>query len=349
MKIIQVCPRYFPDVGGVETHVREISERLAKKGFEVEVCTCTTSKYSPKEEINGVVVRRFRAFAPDNAYYLSPKLYLYLKKAECDIIHAHNYHAFPALFAALAKGERKLVFTPHYHKVSGSAFRNILLEAYKLPGSLIFNRSDTVVCVSRYESELVKKDFKVTPVVIPNGIDLKKIENIRPFNFSSKLVFYVGRIEEYKNIHRVIQSMKYLDDFYFYIAGKGSFEIELKKIVKNLGLENRVKFLGYIDEKTKFRWLKTCSVFVNLSPIEAFGITVLEALACGKPCVVNRNGASVEFASKFDCVFAVDDDTSPKELANTIRNCAETEIQVDLKEYDWDEIVEKILNTYFQQ
>ena len=346
MKIVQVCPRYFPDVGGVETHVREISERLVKRGFEVEVVCTADKKYPARDEINGVTVRRFNAIAPTNAYYFSPRIYSYLKRTDCDIIHAHNYHAFPALFAALAKGERRLIFTPHYHGISESPLRNFLLDAYKPLGSLIFKRSDVVICVSKYERELVRKDFQRNAVIIPNGINLKKMEGIRPFKFSGKLIFYVGRLEKYKKIHLIIQSMKYLDDFYFYIAGKGSFETELKKIVRNLELEDKVKFLGFIDEKTKFRWLRTCSVFVNLSPIEAFGITVLEALACGKPAVVSNKSALVEFADKFDCIFAVNDNAPPKELAEVIKKAVNIEINADLREYGWDEIIKKILDVY---
>jgi glycosyltransferase involved in cell wall biosynthesis len=114
LKIAQVCPRYHPDIGGVETHVREISDRLVKNGHEVEVITTDpTGKLRKSELINGVEVTRFRSLAPGDAYYLSPQIYPYLKKNAFDIIHAHSYHALPALFAALANPGSKLIFTPH--------------------------------------------------------------------------------------------------------------------------------------------------------------------------------------------------------------------------------------------
>lgn len=127
MKIIQVCPRYYPDIGGVETHVKEISERLVKRGFEVEVVTTDPSgKLSKDDEINGVEVRRFRSLAPYDAYFFAPQIYFYLKKANCDLIHAHSYHALPAFFAALAKRDRTFVFTSHYHGKGHTVLRNIL-------------------------------------------------------------------------------------------------------------------------------------------------------------------------------------------------------------------------------
>jgi glycosyltransferase involved in cell wall biosynthesis len=60
MRIAQVCPRYYPYIGGIETHVKEISERLMMRNFEVEVLTTDPSGKLPKEEIiNCIKVRRF--------------------------------------------------------------------------------------------------------------------------------------------------------------------------------------------------------------------------------------------------------------------------------------------------
>ena len=86
MRIAQVCARYYPYIGGVETHVREVSERLAKKAIEVEVLTTDSSGKLPKQEIiNGVKIRRFKSWAPSDAYRFSPLLHSYLCK------HSKNY------------------------------------------------------------------------------------------------------------------------------------------------------------------------------------------------------------------------------------------------------------------
>lgn len=346
MKIAQICPRFFPYTGGVETHVYEISRRLTRN-FEVEILTTDPAGKLPEtDEIDNLTIRRFSSYAPGDAFYFSVDLYRYLKKnsSDYDILHAHNYHAFPALFAALAK-RNKLIFTPHYHGRGGSVIRSLLLMPYKHFGSTIFKKADEVICVSDYEREMVRRDFGVDAIVIPNGVDLEGIKKANPFEFSGNLVFYVGRVEKYKNIHLVVEAMKYLDDFHFYIAGKGSFEEELRKLIKKLGVEERVKLLGFVDEETKYRWLKTCSVFVNLSPIEAFGITVLEALAARKPVVVSGRGALKEFSEKFDCVFSVSR-ISPEGLAEVIRRAAEVKVRVDLREYGWDSIAERVAGVY---
>ena len=162
MKIAQVCPRYSPDIGGVETDVKEISERLVLEGHDVEVITTDPSgKLKKKDMINGVKVTRFKSFAPGNAYYFAPQIYFYLKKHNYDVIHAHSYHALPALFAALSERKKKFVFSPYYHRGGHTPFRNLLHKPYKFFGKMIFSRADTVICISEYEKGLVESDFNV--------------------------------------------------------------------------------------------------------------------------------------------------------------------------------------------
>ena len=156
-----VCHRYHPDIGGVETHVQQISERLAKRGFDVEViCTDPTGKFPQQELYNGVKITRFRSLAPKDAYFFAPQVYFYLKDLDFDIVHAHNYHAFPALFASVA-AKRRFIFTPHYHGGSHSILRNLLHKPYQRIGSFIFKKAEKVVCVSKYEMKLIENDFQV--------------------------------------------------------------------------------------------------------------------------------------------------------------------------------------------
>jgi len=102
LKIAFVTPRYSPYIGGVETHIKEVSERLAKIGFSITVLSTDPLGILPKEEkINGVYVRRFKSWASYEAYYFSRNLkeYLVRNSRDYDLIHAHSYHAFPALYA----------------------------------------------------------------------------------------------------------------------------------------------------------------------------------------------------------------------------------------------------------
>ena len=273
MKIAQICPRYSPDIGGVETHVKEISEWLVKAGHDVEVITTDpTGKLRKRETINGVKVIRFRSFAPGNAYYFAPQIYTYLKKNDYDVIHAHSYHAFPAFFASLGRRGGKFVFTPHYHRHGHTAFRNLLHKPYRLLGNMIFSKADSVICVSEYEKKLLESDFEVAAktVKIPNGINLREFENMRRRGKSQeekagseKTLLYVGRLEEYKGIQYIIQSLPELQDFRLRIVGKGPYEAELRDMAKSSGVGGRVEWLKDLSRKELLECYADADIFLD--------------------------------------------------------------------------------------
>ena len=350
MRIAQVCHRYSPNVGGVERHVQEIAERLARR-HEVEVISADLAGSLPRSEvIKGVRVTRFRSFSPGNAYFIAPQITTYIKTSRFDVIHAHNYHALPALFAALAKREEKFVFNPHYHGAGSTPFRDLLNRSYKKIGSKIFDRSDQIICDSDFERKLVEKDFSIRGdiKIIPSGVDLEKIRSIKPFEIDERFMLYLGRLDKYKNVQSAIRAMRYLpEDLRFYIGGTGDHLEELMGLIERLDLGERVKLLGFVPEEDKYRWMKSCEVFVNLSGVEAFGITVLEALAAGAPAVVNAEGGLSEFAEKFDGVISVQlESISERELAKAIESSIGKDINDDLDDYDWRRIVENIEDTY---
>lgn len=354
MKIIQVCPRYYPDIGGVETHVKEISERLVKRGFELEVvCTDPTGKHPKEEVINGVKVRRFRSIAPNDAYFIAPQIYFYLKKANCDVIHAHNYHALPAFFAALAKKDRKFIFTSHYHGRGHTVFRNILHKPYKFFGLRIFRNADRVVCVSLYEKALVKDNFDLPGeklVCVPNGINLEEFKMERRVK-SSKMILYVGRLERYKGVQHIIETLPYLDGYRSVIVGKGPYEGELRKLASSINVDGRIEWLKDLPREELLEQYKSAGVFVFLSSFEAFGITVAEALASETPCIVAETGALKEFVDDRIC-FGLSYPININELAEKIIDVSKSKREIDFldlpkdKIKSWDEVVDEIEKVY---
>ncbi len=350
MRIAQVCHRYSPNIGGVERHVQEIAERLARR-HEVEVITADRfGGLSKSEEINGVRVTRFRSLSPGDAYFAAPQICSYLKKGGFDVVHAHNYHALPALFACRAcKGER-LIFTPHYHGLGSTPFRDMLNKPYRKVGSRIFERAEKIICVSNYERSLVIKDFGFEEKieVIPNGINLDDIEGAEPFEHDGRLILYIGRLDRYKNVDRAVEAMKYLpEDLHFYIGGTGIYRDDLKILIEKLDLADRVKLLGFVPEEDKYRWMKACDLFINLSSVEAFGMTVLEALAAGAPVVVSAAGGLGEFAEKFEGVRSINVGSAPPDaLARLMEESIGIEVMEDLRKYDWRNIAARVEKAY---
>ena len=352
MKITLVCPRYYPDIGGVETHVKEIGQRLVKRGYHVSViCTDPTKKLPTEEILNGVKVKRFWSIAPNDAFFIAPKIYFYIKKTHCDVIHAHSYHALPAFFAVLSKKSRKFVFSPHYDGKVHTAFRNVLHTPYKVLGSKIFRNSDKVICVSLFEKKLIINKFGISKdklVCIPNGIDLEEFiieNNVK----KKKEILYCGRLEEYKGVQHIITALQYLEDYNLVIIGKGPYEEELRKLASEINVNDRIEWKKDLPRKELLKQYRSSQIFVFLSSLEAFGITVAEALASRTPCIVANGSALKEFVDDKIC-FGLNHPINAKELSEKIIEVSEMKINsFDLpkeKIKSWDEVVDECEKVY---
>lgn len=350
MKIAQVCPRYYPSIGGVEEHVRNISERLVRD-HDVSVFTTDPSgRLSKVEIIEGVKVNRFKAWAPNEAYYFSRELKKYLTENSdsFDIVHAHNYHAFPALYATQAKNRNKLVFTPHYHGKGHTFFRSLLHKQYRFLGRRIFEKADKVICVSNHEKTLVAKHFEVGDekvVVIRNGVNLDEFKLLEKRTKGCRNILSVGRLEKYKGIQYLIEVLPRLDqDIILEVVGKGPFKENLVKLARKHDVEDRVKFHQDLPRQELLQLYADADLFVLLSKHEAYGLSVAEAMCAGTPCIVSKTSALIEWVDDDNC-FGID---SPGDL-NTLRSLITSVMGKRVrgsKIWDWGEVVEKLVGVY---
>lgn len=355
MKIVQICPRYYPDIGGVETHVQEISERLVTRGFDVDVlCTDPTGLLPKDEIINGVKVKRFKSFAPDDAYYFSPQIYYYLKSMDYDLVHAHSYHAMPSLFASLANYKNPFVFTPHYHGSGHTFIRNLLHKPYKIFGSKIFEKANKVICVSGYERRMVMSDFNLSAEkieIIPNGINLNLFEKFKNTKKNEiKTLLYVGRLEEYKGIQYIIKSLPHLIEYKLEIVGKGPYENELHKLAEQLSVSKRIDWYENMSRNELLEHYSSSDVFLMLSSHEAYGITVAEALASGTPSIVASGSALDEFVDGVNCM-GIEMPITTDKLVKTIDRLINviSKEGMDIKAlpiYDWNVVTDKLIEVY---
>jgi len=351
LNILQVCSRYYPEFGGIEEQVRNISEKLARN-HEVTIATTDSLGEMPKEDvINGVKVTRFKSWAPNDAYYFSKGLRNYLVKNSdsFDVVHSHNYHALPALYAAQAKRSNKLITTPHYHGTGHTLFRKLLHVPYKFWGKTILEKADKVVCVSNYERDLVMKKFKVGErkiVVVPNGLNAAEFKGLRRRSKSYRTILYVGRLEKYKGVNYTIEILPRLDnDIVLEIVGKGPFRKHLKKLVARLGLEDRVSFLQDLPRDELLQKYADADLFALLSEHEAYGICVLEALACGTRCIVADASALSEWVDNENC-YGIDNPMDFEKLANLVNSNIGKSVKRPVYAYDWREIAEKLVSLY---
>ncbi|WP_256545628.1 glycosyltransferase family 4 protein [Halobellus inordinatus] len=343
MKILQVTPRYPPQSGGVEMHVKEISERLVARGHEVTVVTAdANAEGERRERRNGVLVRRYQSVAPGDSIHLCPQITTAVRRSDPDVVHAHNYHSFPLFFTALGIGSQRFVVTTHYHGASASSVRDRLLSLYRPFGRWAVRRADEVIAVSEWEEEQLASDFDAEATEIPNGVEVERFADAEPVKRDRPYLLTVGRLEEYKGVHHVIRALPELPEYDLLVAGSGPYRGELERIARKEDVENRVEFLGYVDEGELPGLYAGAEVYVTMSEFEAYGMTVAEALAAGTPCVVREAGALSNWCSA-DGVVCIEE-TAP--VADAVRAASGLEPEPTASLQMWDETTDRLLNVY---
>jgi glycosyltransferase involved in cell wall biosynthesis len=235
---------------------------------------------------------------------------------------------------------------------------NLLRKSYEpLIGPYLFKTSDLIICFSNTERVLLIDRFEVPTSkikVIYHGVNSQEIKSAKPFEFGGKVILHVGRLEKYKNVQIIIESLRFLPKEYrLFIIGEGPFKFTLQQIVYKLNLRDRVKFLGYLSDKLMYRWLKTCSVLIQLSNVESgISLTCIDALAAEKPIIVNNDFVALKETSKLfnnQGVFPFNiKKSSAQELAKLIQNASMVRAKADLSEFDWDVSARKIRDAYLE-
>lgn len=342
MNILQVTPRYPPQSGGVETHVKEISERLVDWGHRVTVITADAGNEGKRRERrNGVSVRRYRSIAPHGAMHFCPQIVAAVRSSDADVVHAHNYHSFPLFFAAAGARNQRFVVTTHYHSESASPFRDRLLSMYRPFGGWALQRADEVIAVSEWERERLNDDFDVDATVIPNGIDIERFENAGQFEWERSYLLTVGRLEEYKGVQHVMRALPELPLYDLFVVGEGPFRATLQQIATEADVTERVNFKGYVSDEELSRFYAGARVYINLSEQESYGLSVAEALKTGTPCVVRNSGALTEWL-QYDGVLGSSE--SPKQVAKACEAAAGIRPSVSIP--SWEEISSQVMGTY---
>jgi phosphatidylinositol alpha-mannosyltransferase len=361
IRIGMVCPYGWDTPGGVQTHIRDLTQHLIDEGHYVSVLAPISDESISHEDyvvnagkpisipVNGSVARVI--FGP----IASSRAKQWIASGDFDLLHLHE-PAIPSLsLLACSAAEGPLVGTFHVSTPKKKAIYAIgpILEP-------IVEKLTARIAVSELARSTLKDHFETDAVVIPNGIDGQKFSNAKVLEeFSGDYtVGFIGRFEEpRKGLQVLIDSLpivaRFIPNVRYLIAGPGESKDFLKEIDPQL--RNRIKFLGRLTDEDKASFLKSIKIYVAPNTGgESFGIILTEALSAGTAVVASDIPAfeAVLENGEAGALFINEDS---EDLAKTLvsmlkddqkRNRLASNGKLSAQKYDWQVVAEQIESVY---
>jgi glycosyltransferase involved in cell wall biosynthesis len=381
MRIVQICPFFYPVEGGVEEHVLQISKRLRKMGYSITIFTSDSSRsgriIKRFENIEGLKVFRFTTiFSFGDFGKFWPGFVKKLIKEDFDIVHVHSYRHFHTILAGfICKMKNKpCILTTHspFHPLHT---RNLISKTFVIAYDyflkfFVDKFFSKVITITSFENNHFKHLLKKRVITIPNGIDerifrkIKKAKYLRlmkKFGISKKdkIILFVGRVHPTKGIEFLIKTIKEVkqNSWKAFIVGpiqdKEYFEYLSKKI-REYKLSDKIFFTGFVTEEEKLILYDISKIFFLPSIYEPFGIVILEAFARGKPVIAvdsdgprflinhGENGFLVKYGDIKNVAKYIRLLLNDKKLYKKI---SQNNIK-KAKQFTWNKIVEKIIKVY---
>jgi glycosyltransferase involved in cell wall biosynthesis len=309
MKVSLVSPGFPPQLGGVEVVVRHLADELSGSGHRVAVYA-QRPRGSSFRAGPDYPVRWFADWCGSRQFPVAPGLLraLWRDRGLFDVIHAHSFHAVPAMMAATVP-KVPLVFTPHFLATGGTRVASAVHIAYDPLATLLFRRADKVTCVSAAEAELLLRRYPfIEPrlSVVPLGVDIQALLAAKPFDADRPVILVAGRLEDYKRVDAAIRAFACMrnKDAQLVFCGTGPRRPALERLARELGVADRVSFQGQVSQEELHRWQRTATVALSLSPVECFGLVLLEATLAGSRVVASDIPAHAELAHRLERVGA---------------------------------------------
>lgn len=321
-KRLDVVVKYFyPVVAGIETNIMNVYKYLQDQGWDVHINTSIDTPevkgaLPKKETVNGLAVSRYPwrwyGFIPNGLW------------SDADAVCLHNFNVFPHFFILcraffrriIGKTKPKIFLIPHGGFTPGwetfpPLIRLIKKFYHKTLGAFLINHAvDALRSVSEWESREtilygVRSDLVAT---IPNGledyayfpdIEDRAGDNIKQMAASARpYIIQVGRIHPIKNQLTAIKALARLPKNVNYIIAGPITDPDYKKLlyetIEQLGLKDRVRFIGVISGIDKYYLLRNSLANVHMAIWESYCNAVHESMSQGCVCVVSKDTALEE-------------------------------------------------------
>jgi len=300
MKIALLPEYFYPYMGGGEEWFRHMASGLAQLDHSVEVFAFPMSGTRSSEGMGAVRVTRAGLFVIDRwqpyfkravshvlTFFIHP-----LRNFKCDVAIGQGsalLGAFPLLWA------RHIPTVCVVHDIYGldDSIRDKGLVrgvARYFAVERVLHKLPFTAWIAVSKSTKTKLEHLGVPAtritIVRNGIDEKLLHH-KPEKRSNNIA-YLGRLVKHKHPEDLIQALNLLDPrlkWSALVAGEGELLPDLQTLTRRLGLEDKVLFLGGIDEQTKVKLLSSSTCLVLPSMAEGWGVVLSEAAAVGTPSI----------------------------------------------------------------
>ena len=285
--------RCNPAAGGAEEHLHQVFGRLVERGHQVTLLCSGWGRCEPVADVDGIRVHR-----TGRRYTFSIAGPLHYERSLADQpfdVVVEDLNKVPMLAPLWSRASNSLLLV--HHLFGATAFREAnwaLAGTTWLLERLIPAAYRGLPCVAVSEStkdDLVRRGLEASRLdVVRNGVDLKRLWPAAE-RFPEPTVVFLGRLQKYKRVDLILQAAAQLRDrgtpLNVVVAGKGSARASLEETTARLDLADRVRFAGFVPDDEKRELLSKSWVHALTSPKEGWGITSVEASACGTPTVAS--------------------------------------------------------------
>lgn len=284
-----------PEAGGAEEYMHEIFRRIAARGHRVTFITAAGYRGAVREEtIDGIHFLRVANQPTIN--FLAPRAALKLARREPVDVFVEDICKIPFLMPALT---RTPVLPVVLHLFGDTIFKELPLPiaayvwAFEHLIPPLYRDIPFVALSDSTARDLERRGVRATRMdVIPPGLNLERYAFRHATERSGPpLVLYVGRLKRYKEVdipmRAFAQVRRDVPGAHLALVGKGDDRPRLEALARSLGIAGAVTFTGFVSEQEKIDWLRRAWVLIYPSPKEGWGISTIEASACGLPVVAS--------------------------------------------------------------
>lgn len=279
--------------GGAETHLHEILERLVAFGHEVVLLCGGWPNCPPRAERRGVEIHRVgtRQSFPFHARRYWDR---HLRGRDCDVLF-EDINKVP-LYTTRWGARRVVAVVPHlFGEAAFQELNPVLASAVWLserPLPWMYRQVPFQAISQSTADDLVARGIAAERVeVIPPGVSADYYTPDASARAPHPTFAYLGRLKRYKGVDLVIRAFARLaaPNAVLEIAGAGDYRPALEQLVASLALSQRVRFLGFVSEAEKLALYRRAWGVALASPKEGWGLTNVEAEACGTPVVASNS------------------------------------------------------------